>query len=219
MKKLAIGCGIAVLVIGAVVVGAGYYVYGKARATYAQLAQFGRVHDIERGVKVQTPFVVPSSGQLTQAQVDKMMKVTSRVRERLDKDMANFQSTYKMLADKANKNQTTAADLPALLSAYRDLAADWIEAKRTQVDALNEVGLSLQEYRWIRSAAYGALDIPFVDVDMGRIADQVKSGGTPNSYALVGGAFAGKGPESNGMLVSPYRKQLEDYMPLAAFGL
>lgn len=219
MKKLAIGCGIAALVIGAVVVGAGYYIYGKARATYTQLAQLGQVHDIERGVKVQTPFIVPASGELTQAQVDKMMKVTSRVRERLDKDMATFQSTYKTLADKANKNQTTAADLPALLSAYRDLASDWIEAKRAQVDALNEVGLSLQEYRWIRSAAYGALDIPFTDIDMGRIADQLKNGGTPNSYVLIGGAFAGKGPESNVKLVTPYRKQLEDYMPLAAFGL
>ena len=217
MKKLAIGCGIVVLVLGAAVVGVGYYGYLKVRSTVTQLAALGQVHDIERGVKVQTPFAVPASGALTQAQVDKLLKVTSRVRERLDKDMATFQSTYKTLAE---KKQATAADLPALLSAYRDLAADWLAAKRTQVEALNEVGLSLQEYRWIRSSAYAALDIPFVDVDMGRIADEVKNAkGAPSPSVLVGGAFAGKGPESNVKLVSPYRKQLEDYMPLAAFGL
>jgi hypothetical protein len=217
MKKLAIGCGIAVLVIGVVVVGAGYYIYGKARSTSAQLAQLGQVHDIEQGVKVQTPFIVPASGELTQAQVDKLMKVTSRVHERLDKDMATFQSTYKALAE---KKQATAADLPALMSAYRDLAADWLAAKKVQVDALNEVGLSLQEYRWIRSTCYAALDIPFADIDIGRIADQIKNGEkTPNGYILVGGAFTGKGPESNVKLVSPYRQQLQDYMPLAAFGL
>jgi hypothetical protein len=219
MKKLAIGCGIAVLVIGAAVAGIGYYVYTKAHSMYAQLAQLGQVHDIERGVKVQTPYMAPASGELTQAQVDKLMKVTSRVHDRLQKDMATFQSTYQALADKANKKETTVSDLPALLSAYRDLAADWIVAKREQVDALNEVGLSLQEYRWIRSSAYAALDIPFADVDMGRIADQMKDGSTPNPSVLVGGAFTGKGPASNQKLVEPFRKQLEDYMPLAAFGL
>jgi len=217
MKKLAIGCLIAFVVIGAAVIGIGYYTYLKVRSTVTQLAELGQVHDIERGVKVQTPFVVPASGELTAAQVDKLMKVTSRVRERLEKDMAVFQRTYKSLAD---KKETTAADLPALLSAYRDLAVNWLDAKRAQVDALNEVGLSLDEYRWIRSTAYGALDIPFMDVDFSRIADQVKNAtGRSDATVLVGGAFAGKGPASNLKLVEKYRKQLEDYVPLASFGL
>jgi hypothetical protein len=104
------------------------------------------------------------------------------------------------------------------------MAAGWLDAKRAQVDALNEVGLSLQEYRWIRSAAYGALDIPFVDVDLAHFGDQVKNaasqaGSQANAAVLVGGALAGKGPASNARLVEKYRKQLEDYMPLAAFGL
>jgi hypothetical protein len=217
MKKLAIGCGIVVLVVGVAFVGIVYYGYTKVRSTVNQIAELGQAHDIERGVKVQTPFLVPTSGELTAAQVDKLMKVTSRVRERLDQDMALFQRTYKALAD---KKEATAADLPALMSAYRDLAKDWLNAKRAQVDALNEAGLSVDEYRWIRSSAYSALDIPFMDVDFGRIADQVKNaGGQVNSAVLVGGAFAGKGPASNLKLVEKYRKQLEDYIPLAAFGL
>jgi hypothetical protein len=217
MKKLAIGCGIAVFVVGAACAGILYYGYTKVKSFGTQFAELAQTHDIERGVKVQTPFVVPSSGELTQAQVDKLMKVTSRVHDRLEKDMAVFQRTYQTLAQ---KKETTAADLPALMSAYKDLAANWLSAKRAQVDALNEAGLSLEEYRWIRSASYAALDIPFVDVDFGRIADQVKNaGGQVNGYAMVGGALAGKGPASNQKLVEPHRKQLEDYMPLAAFGL
>ena len=217
MKKLAIGCGIVVLLLGAAIIGVGYYGYQKVKPTLNQIAELGELRNVERGVKVQTPFVVPESGELTAGQVDKLMKVTSRVRARLDQDMAVFQRTYRTLAD---KKDATAADLPALISAYRDLAKDWMNAKREQVDALNEAGLSLDEYRWIRSAAYGALDIPFMDVDFGRIAEQVKKAGsqvTPN--VLVGGAFAGKGPASNLKLVEKYRKQLEDYVPLASFGL
>ena len=56
--------------------------------------------------------------------------------------------------------------MPALLSAYRDMAHALIDAKRAQVEALNDVGLSLDEYRWIRSEAYRALGIPLVDVDI-----------------------------------------------------
>jgi hypothetical protein len=212
VKKLAIGCAILLVVAGAAIGGVGYYLYLKVEPTLSQFKELAQVHDIERDVKVQTPFVVPTSGALTAAQVDKMMLVTSRVRARLDQDMAVFQRTYKSLAE---RKDATAADLPALASAYRDLAKDWLSAKRAQVEALNEAGLSLDEYRWIRSSAYGALDIPFTDVDLGRIAEQVKAGG----QVIVGGAFAGKGPASNLKLVEKYRKQLEDYLPLAAFGL
>ena len=216
MKKLAIGCAILFVVAGAAIVGVGYYGYLKVRSTVSQFAELAQAHDIERGVKVQTPFVIPATGELTQVQVDKLMKVTSRVRERLNQDMADFERTYKALAQ---KKEATAADLPALMSAYRDLAKDWLNAKRAQVDALNEAGLSLEEYRWIRSTAYGALDIPFMDVDFGRIAEQVKNHVEVNPNVLVGGAFAGKGPASNLKLVEKYRKQLEDYVPLASFGL
>jgi len=217
MKKLSIGCGIVVLLIGAAIVVFGYYGYMKVKSTVTQLAELGQVRDIERGVKVQTAFVVPASGELTAAQVDKLLKVTTHVRDRLNADLTTFQRTYKSLAD---KKEATAADLPALLSAYRDLAKDWLNAKRAQVEALNEVGLSLDEYRWIRSSAYAALDIPFMDVDFGRIAEQVKNaGGQVNATVLVGGAFSGKGPASNLKLVEKYRKQLEDYIPLASFGL
>src|SRR5215467_943787 len=72
MKKLAIGCAIVFLVAGAAVVGVGYYGYMKVRSTVTALAELGQARDIERGVRVQTPFVIPESGELTAAQVDKL---------------------------------------------------------------------------------------------------------------------------------------------------
>jgi hypothetical protein len=225
MKKLAIGCLVVFVLGGLAAVGVVYYGYTKVRSTVSQFAELGQVHDLEQSVRIQTPFVVPTSGALTAEQVDKFIKVTSRVHDRLGKDIEVFQRTYKSLAA---KKDATIVDAPALMSAYRDMAAGWLDAKHAQVDALNEVGLSLQEYRWIRSAAYGALDIPFIDVDFAHIADQVKNaagqaasqaGSQPDAAVLVGGAFAGRGPASNAKLVEKYRKQLEDYMPLAAFGL
>jgi hypothetical protein len=216
MKKLAIGCLVVLVVGGAAVVGIGYYGYLKVKDTVSQLAELQKVPEIERGIRVKTPFSVPPSGELTAAQVDRFMTVSTRVRERLGQNMAAFERNYKSLAA---KKDFTAADMPALLSAYRDMAAAWLDAKRAQVEALNEAGLSLEEYRWIRREAYRALGVPFVDVDFARIAAQARSGEQPSPPALVGGAFTGPGPAANLKLVERYRKQLEDYVPLASFGL
>ena len=48
MKKLAIGCGTVVLVLGVLVVGVGYYGFLKLRSTVTQFAELGRVPEIER---------------------------------------------------------------------------------------------------------------------------------------------------------------------------
>lgn len=215
MKKLAIGCLVVVLVVGAAVIGIGYYGYLKVKDTVSQLAELQKVPEIERGIRVKRPFSVPASGELTTAQVDRFMTVTTRVHERLGRNLAAFERNYKSLSA---KQDLTAADMPALLSAYRDMATAWLDAKRAQVDALNEVGLSLDEYRWIRNETYRALGVPFIDVDFARIAEQARSGGQPIA-PIVGGALAGPGPASNLKLVERYRKQLEDYVPLASFGL
>jgi hypothetical protein len=216
MKKLAIGCLVVFVVVGIAVAGIGYYAYSKVKDSVAQLAELQKVPEIERGIRVKTPFSVPASGELTATQVDRFMTVTTKVRERLGQDMAAFERNYKTLAA---KKDFTPADMPALLAAYRDMATGWLNAKRAQVDALNDAGLSLEEYRWIRSESYRALGVPLVDVDFGRIAEQAKNGGQPTASMMVGGAFSGPGPASNLKLVERYRKQLEDYMPLASFGL
>jgi hypothetical protein len=215
MKKLAIGCLVVLVLGGAAVAGIGYYGYLKIKSTVSQFAELAKVPEIERDVRVKTPFTAPRSGELTAGQVDRFMRVQTRVHDRLGRNFALLERNYKSLAE---KKDATIADLPMLMAAYRDMAAAWLDAKRAQVEALNETGLSLEEYRWIRSESYRALDVPFIDVDFARIAEQARSGARQGAV-LIGGALTGRGPASNLKLVERYRKQLEDYMPLAAFGL
>ena len=193
MKKVAIGCAVVLVLVGAALAGVGYYGYVKVRSAVTQLAELSKVPEIERGVQVQTPFIVPTSGELTAAQVDRFIRVTTRVRDRLGKNFETLQRNYKSLAD---KKDTTALDLPQLMAAYRDMAAAWLDAKRTQVAALNDAGLSLNEYRWIRSALVRrARD----SVHGRRFREDCRKGahGNPQEGVLVGGAFAGRGPASN----------------------
>jgi hypothetical protein len=216
MKKLAIGCLVVLVLGGAAVVGVVYYGYTKVKSTVSQFAELGKIPQIEDGVEVKTPFVIPTGGALTQGQVDKFVQVQTRVRVRLGQNFELLQRKYKTLTDKKEANVT---DLPQLIAAYRDLAASWLDAKRAQVEALNEAGLSLAEYRWIRSEAYRSLNIPLVDIDFARIAEQIKNNKQPNEEVMFGGAFSGKASPDNARLVEKYRKQLEDNMPMATFGL
>ena len=215
MKKLAIGCGLVALVLAVVAIGVGYYGYMKVRSTVAQVAELGKIPDLEREVRNKTPFTAPASGELTPDEVERFVQVQKRVRERLGQEAAAFERNYKQLED---KKDATIADLPTLLAAYRDMATAWMEAKRTQVQALNDVGLSLEEYRWIRNSAYQALGVPFVDMDFGRIAANMKNG-MKEPAGRIEGAFTGTGPAANLKLVEPYRKMLEDNVALASFGL
>jgi hypothetical protein len=216
MKKFAIGCGIVLLLVGISAAGVAYYVYNRVSSTLTQFAELSQVPELERGIRNKSPFVPPASEELTDGQIEKLLKIQADVRRRIGERMAAFEAKYKTLAE---KETATVTDVPALLAAYRDLAATWMDAKRSQIEALNAAELSLEEYRWIREQAYRALGMPYVDFDIGRIVDEAKRGVTSPEPGRLRGAIGPAGPESNRTRVEKVRKQLEHNVALASFGL
>ncbi len=214
MKKLAIGCGVALLITGIAGAGVAYYVYRQVSTTVAQFAELGRIADIEKDVRNRVSFTPPSTEELTEAQLEKLAQVQTHVRQKLGERIKAFEAKYQALAE---KKDATLADAPALLNAYRDLAATWMDAKRSQVEALNNANLSLDEYRWIRTQAYRALGQPFVDLDIAKIIEDAKRGVTEQAGQLRG-AIGPDGPEANRKLVEKFKKLLEDNIALASFG-
>lgn len=216
MKKLAIGCGVVLVLIAITVAGIGYYAYRKVSSTVAQFAELGQVPEIERDIRNRNAYSPPASGELTDDQIEKLLRVQNHVRERIGARLTEFEAKYRTLAD---KKDATISDTPTIIAAYRDLAATWLDAKRGQVEALNNAGLSLEEYRWIRDQSYSALGIPFVDFDLARLVDEAKRGLEPETPGRVSGAIAPTGPERNRTRVERVRKQLEQSVALASFGL
>ena len=215
MKKFAIGCAIILVIGGIALAGVTYYAYTKGKAALTQLAELGKVGDIERDVKNRTAFTAPDSREITASQLDRLVQVQTKVRERIGASGAAIERNYKSLID---KKDATITDLPALLGAYGDMARALVDAKRAQVEAMNEVNFSLEEYRWVRTETYRALGAPFVDMDVTRIVERSKASGDPGVISF-NGAAGDKGPEANVKLVEKYRKKLEDYLALASFGL
>lgn len=217
MKKLAIGCGLAVLLTGAALAGFAYYVYRQVAPSIAQFAELSQVAELERQVRNRTPFVPPVSEELTDAQIEKLVKVQTDVRTRIGERVATFEQKYRELAE---KQEASVQDVTTILQAYADLTRTWIEAKRAQVEALNATGLSIEEYRWIRNQAYRALGQPFVDLDVSRLVEQARSGAVSSDpVGELKGAMESLGPEANRKRIEKIRKFLEENLALASFGL
>jgi hypothetical protein len=216
MKKLALGCGIVLVLLAAAGAAVGYYVYRQVSSTVAQFAELGQIPQIERGVRNRSVFAPPASGELTKSQVERLLQVQSAVRERLGARVAELEKRHKQLIE---KEQANALDIPEIIAVYRGLAATWVDAKRKQVEALNDAGFSLEEYRWVRARAYAALGVPFLEIDVSQLVDDVMSGRTGSDPAEMRGAFGPEGPAANSSLVAVFKKQLEENLPLASLGL
>lgn len=215
MKKLAIGCAVLMLVGMVGAAGASYYAYHKVSSAFTQFAELGSLPEIERAVKNQRPYEPPATGEPSAAQIERLLEVQGTVRTRLGARADEIEHRYQRLLA---KDSVTAVDVPELVSAYRDLAAAYMDGKRAQVEALNGAGLSLEEYRWIRSHTYNALGMSLVEVDLSRIVEDVKAGRQPTTPATRPPPSASASPALRAQ-VEPHRKALEGNVGLAFFGL
>jgi hypothetical protein len=216
MKKLAIGCGLVLVLTGAAAAGVAFYLYRQVSSTIAHFSGFADLPELDERVQNKKPYTPPASEEITESQLEKLAQVQSTIRQRLGQRITEFESKYKILLD---KKDATIVDAPAVISAYGDLAATWIDAKRSQVEALNAAGLSLEEYRWIREQAYRALGKAFVDLDIAKFIEDAKRGITPEAVGALRGALEPGGPVINRERVERFKKILEENLALASFGL
>jgi hypothetical protein len=215
MKTAAIGCALLPTLLAGAVATASYTIYHKVSSTVSGFAELGTLPQLDRAVRNQTPYVPPASAELTREQLQRFLRVQQAVRARLGKGADELQRRYRELLE---KDSATIADAPELVSAYRDLAGIYVDAKRTQVNALNQAGFSLDEYRWVRSQVYAALGVPLMELDVSRIIAEVQNGRTPET-PVVSVQLGPSGSPKTRKLVQPYRKPLEAYAALAVIGL
>ena len=218
MKKLAIGCGI-VLVLALIALGVGvFWVAHKAQTVIAGLSELKNIPDLDKQIRNTTAFTPPASGELSPEQVSRYVAVREQVRQQLGARAKELDAQYKALSERLDKHQQTPLDIPQMIEAYKDLAALYVLGKRAQVDALNDKNLSLSEYRWIQQQAYGALGMPFVDMDISKMIEEAQSGRSPGPGEHVT-RDASHGSDKNKPLVEPHRKLLEDSASLSFLGL
>jgi hypothetical protein len=222
MKKFAIGCA-AVLAVVMVLGGIGlYFAYdrllkpGIAMAgSIKELAQLG---EIEKQVRNHQAFTAPENGELTQAVVDRFVKVQQDVQAKLGPRMAQLKEKQEQL-DRSLSGDKRSASISEVATGLKDLAGLILDAKRAQVEALNAAGFSLKEYEWAREQVYAAIGLNAVAMDMKKMAAEAQAGNVKAFSAPERGGAVPEAPERNKVLVAPYEKQLRDWAALAFFGL
>ncbi|AMY09942.1 hypothetical protein LuPra_03169 [Luteitalea pratensis] len=249
MKKLVIGCGLA-LVLAAIAASAGFYyfVYRPARTFVSSMSQLGEVAELDAKVTNTRPFTAPADDTLTEAQVRRFVAVQESLHARMGTRATELQAKYKALDE---RKESGSVALTELVGAYRDLFGVIAEAKRAQVDALNAQAFSLDEYAWVKFRFYEAAGVTVTGIDFREMAGKVKSGdlqalqdmvkdaGTAVAGATSPAASSGSGeaptgnagtpvvtdapgvgiPDANKTLVAPFKDKAATWMIYGAFGL
>lgn len=221
MKKLAIGCGILVL-LAAVAGGFGaYWIYSQARQYIGSFAELGKAADLDREVTNQTAFTPPAGGELTQAQVERFVALQQRMRKDLGTRFDEIKARYERL--EAQQRAEGRPPSPSeVLAAVKDFAGLVFDVKKVHVAALNVQQMSTEEYRWLRDQVYAAAGVPFTSFHLAAIVEAAKSGDTSKIEDAVTGkadTIAADVPPGNRALVEPYREQLKEWVALAWLGL
>lgn len=221
MKKLVIGCGLALLLFGITAAVAGYYfVVRPARAFMASMTELSEVADLETALTNTSPYTAPADATLNAAQVQRFMAVQAAVRTQLGTRFDQLKAKYDQI-DGEVREGTRSIRLTETVGAYRDLFGLITEARTAQVNALNAQHFSKDEYRWVRLRVFEAAGLSVSGVDLSDLVDRVKQGDfeLPSSTDATMDTPGRRVPEQNKTLVAPHTAALEEWVPFAVFGL
>jgi hypothetical protein len=205
MGKFLGGCLIVclVLVVGGGAVG--YYVFVKPYTDMAgeAVAFAQELETLDSEIATRGPYQPPKDGAVSPDAMQRYLAVQRGMRTDLEGDMQTLQARYEALDNELESEQRDAS-IAEIMTAYRDLAGLYLEAKRAQVAALNEQRMSINEYHWIRGQIYAALGQP--------VAVAAPDGSAPAA------AVSSVPPETRA-LVEEHREMLTDNYALVWFGL
>jgi hypothetical protein len=218
MKKVLAGCLIVLLVAAIGFAAAGYYAYRAMRPVIDNAASYmdkaREVAKLGEDIKIKTPFEPPANGELTQQQVERFIAVQSRVRSDLGDKWGQIEKKSQEIKAKADANRSDWT-LSEFTSVFSDIASIWVEARQSQVKALNIQRFSEGEYEWVRNRVYEAAGVQLAgQIDLSKIeALAGQQGVTVPKVELP------KVPEKNIELVTPHAAKIKEWIPMAVLGL
>jgi hypothetical protein len=223
VKKLFAGC---LVIVGLGVVAsvvAGFLAWRVAQPYVESASDYvagfralGELEELDRQVANTDAYAPAATGELSDAQVDRFVRVQERVRGALGARFAELQAKYKQLDRELDEGRRTLSFIDAA-SALSELSGLVVDARRVQVEAINAEGFSQGEYNWVRTRIYQAAGIEatgFTLDDLQRLARE----GAERGIDIPEVTFP-EVPIRNRDLVRPHVSKLKEWVPLAFFGL
>lgn len=221
MKTFMVGC-LIIAVIGTILFAVGgYFLYRAASPMLedarAYLSRMGEPDEISQQLKNTASHTPPDNGQLTDVQVQRFVRVQDSVRAALGQRFDAIDAKYRHL--KGNGDATAAPSLGEVIGGLGEIAAVFVDARRYRVAALNEQHFSQDEYSWVRDRVFQAAGMEITSVvDLRKIEDAVRNGTGINDIGAPRLPTADV-PAKNRALVKPHMEKMDQWLPLAFFGL
>jgi hypothetical protein len=208
LRNVLLGClAVFVLVLGIGGFLAYRFIYQPIRNVATNALQLENLTQLNEEIRNRAEFIAPEGNLLTQEQVDRFINVQQGMRESLQGTFTQLEQKYQEI-EAQSENQ--AMNIRQLFGAYADLFKLIVEAKRVQVQELNEQGFSLPEYQWVKEQILFAAGLPVAGFDLSQIM---------NEGAETVMKVAENIPQQNIELLAPYRENLEQFLSFSFFGL
>lgn len=221
MKKLLFGC-LVIVVLGGIVAAVGAYILYRAASPLIEDARtyyqgMSQLSEIERQIENTSAYAPPASGELTEDQVQRFVRVQQQLRKALGQRMAAIEEKYQHL--KSNSESHVPVAITDVLSGLRDITNVYVDARRYQVEALNVERFSQEEYSWVRDRMFQAAGMEVTSrIDVEKLEEAIRRG-TGVEDIRADRLPRPNVPARNRALVKPYLEQMSDWMPLVFFGL
>lgn len=219
MKKLAIGCGVASLVLVILLGVALYWGYTKAKDLVGPFTQMGEAANLDQQVTNRASFTPPASGELTSDQLARFTRLNEQVQADLGPKFDGLKTRYDQMEARMKQEQREANPAEAI-TAIRDLAGLIMDVRRAQVTALNAQNMSVEEYRWVRDQAYAAAGIPIAAFNVNGFIEAAKGGDVERlKQAMEHQVGEAVSPNAaNKALVAPLAANLQKWVAVAWLG-
>ncbi len=206
------GCLIAVAVLVVLLAGAAWWFVGRPISQVARSAQeLSRIGSMDVQLDNRSQFAAPADGLLAEEQVTRYMAVLESIRLDMEARFRQLEQRY----EQVGTERPTLMDIPRMAGAYADFIGLLGDARRAQIDALNEQGFSQSEYAWTRREVLRAAGLQGADYDIGNFLTALGGDGDTQLTSTAEWSV----PEENRELVGRWQPQLNELGVLAILGL
>lgn len=172
---------------------------------------------LEGSLRNTAPFTPQHASEVSPDQWRRFCDVESAVQTALNSAMDTL-STQRDAILATTDRDTGQVPFHTALAAIGAIGSAFIKAKAAQVDAMNRVDLSLEEFQWVRRQAYASVGLPLAELAL----DRMRSAAQDRLELVDVRTFPARLPEASEevrRLQAERRALLTRWSALAFFGL
>ena len=221
MKKILLALLVLFAIGGIMAAAATYFLYRAASGVFdnarSYVESMSELGELDKRIVNQARHLPPASGELTEDQVERFARVQDHVRTALGQRFGEIEKKYEHL--KVNAVSGEQPSMAEMMVALGDLANLFVQARRFQVDALNQERFSQAEYSWVRDRIFQAAGVHVTStIDLRKLEESLKqSTGLDNLSTPPLPTI--EVPAKNRELIKPHLEKMDGWIPLVFFGL